>query len=190
MARPCSLPSRLVNTIVTAAKFAENLVAHRWKLFQTVLEKHHELSAARKTWKASLSGDSLALFGSWDFPLFQRLMDGAGYEDKHLLHDISSLPLIGLAPVSGVLSPKSVNAAVSLSEFWSKVPQRNVEVFNRVGPTGDTELDRRASEEFALGLMDGPYNSLEECPGQHKVLVRRKPRWQSGLRRRDQRNIC
>ena len=71
----------------------------------------------------------------------------------------------------------------------SKVPQRNVEVYNRVGPTGDTELDRRASdkthEEFALGLMDGPYNSLEECPGQHKVLVRKKPRWQSG----DVRNI-
>ena len=33
--------------------------------------------------------------------------------------------------------------------------------------------------------MDGPYNSLKECPGQHKVLVRRKPRWQSG----DVRNI-
>ena len=116
-----------------------------------------KLSAARKTWRASLSGDSLALFGSWDFPPFQRLMDDAGYEDKHLLHDISSLPLIGLAPVSGVLSPKSVHATVSLSEFWSKVPQRNVEVFSRVGPTGDTELDRRASdkthEEFALGLI-------------------------------------
>ena len=40
-------------------------------------------------------------------------------------------------------------------------------------------------EEFALDLVDGPYNSLEECPGQHKVLVRRKPRWQSG----DVRNI-
>ena len=83
-----------------------------------------------------------------------------------------------------MLSPKSVLATVSLSEFWSKVLQRNVEVYNRVGPTGDTELDRRASdkthEEFALGLMDGPYNSLEECPGQHKVLVRRKPRWQGG----------
>ena len=59
-------------------------------------------------------------------PLFQRLMDEAGYKDKHLLHDISSLPLIGLAPVSGVLAPKSVHATVSLSEFWSKVPQRNV----------------------------------------------------------------
>ena len=70
MARPCPLPSRLVNTIVSAAKLAENLVAHRWKLFQTVLEKHHELSAARITWRASLSGDSLALFGSWDFPFF------------------------------------------------------------------------------------------------------------------------
>ena len=62
-------------------------------------------------------------------------------------------------------------------------------MFNRVGPTGDTKLDRRASdkthEEFALGLMDGPYNSLEEFPGQPKVLVRRKPRWQSG----DVRNI-
>ena len=189
MARPCPLPTRLVNTIVTAATLADNLVAHRWTLFQSVLEKHHELSAARKTWRASLSGDSLALLGSWDFPLFQRLMDEAGYEDKHLLHDISSLPLIGLAPVSGVLSPKSVHATVSLSEFWSKVPRRNVEVFNRVGPTGDTELDRRASdkthEEFALGFMDGPYNSLEECPGQHQVLVRRKPRWQSG----DVRNI-
>ena len=91
---------------MTAAKLAGNLVAHRWKLFQTVLEKHHELSAARNTWRASLSGDSLALFGSWDFPLFQRLMDEAGYEDKHLLHDISSLPLIGLAPVSGVWSPQ------------------------------------------------------------------------------------
>ena len=127
--------------------------------------------------------------GSWDFPLFQRLLDEAGYEDKHLLHDISCLPLIGLAPVSSVLSPKSVLATVSLSDFWSKVPQRNVEVFNRVGPTVDSELDRRASgqthEEFALGLMDGPYNSLEECPGGHKVLVRRKPRWQSG----DVRNI-
>ena len=108
-----------------------------------------------------------------------------------LLHDISCLPLIGLAPVSGVLSPKSVHATVSLSEFWSKVPQRNVEVFNRVGPTGDSELDRRASdkthEEFALGLMDGPYNSLEECPGEHKVLVRRKTslaKWRCSQHRR------
>ena len=74
-------------------------------------------------------------------------MDEAGYEDIHLLHDISCLPLTGLAPVSGVLSPKSVHATVSLSEFWSKVPQRNVEVFNRVGPTGDSELDRRASSD-------------------------------------------
>ena len=189
MAQPCPLPSRLVNTIVSAAKLAEDLVAHRWELFETVLEKHYELSAARKAWRASLSGDLLTLFGSWDFPLFQRLLDEAGYEDRHLLHDISRLPLIGLAPFSGVLSPKSVHATVSLSEFWSNVPQRNVEVLNRVGPTGDTELDRRASdkthEEFALGLMDGPYNSLEECPGQYKVLVRRKPRWQSG----DVRNI-
>ena len=189
MAQPCPLPSRLVNTIVSAAKLAEDLVAHRWELFETVLKKHHELSVARKAWRASLSGDLLKLFGSWDFPLFQRLLDEAGYEDKHLLHDISSLPLIGLAPFSGVLSPKSVHATVSLSEFWSNVPQRNVELLNRVGPTGDTELDRRASdkthEEFALGLMDGPYNSLEECRGQHKVLVRRKPRWQSG----DVRNI-
>ena len=82
-----------------------------------------------------------------------------------------------------------MHSTVSLSEFWSNVPQRNVELLNRVGPTGDTELDRRASdkthEEFALGLMDGPYISLEECPGQHKVLVRRKPRWQGG----DVRNI-
>ena len=99
------------------------------------------------------------------FSLFQRLMDEAGYEVKHLLHDISNLPLIGLVPVSGVLSPNSVHATVSLSEFWSKIPQRNVEVFNRVGPTGDTELDRRASGithvEFALGLMDGPYTPLK-----------------------------
>ena len=189
MSQPCPLPSRLVNTIVSAAKLAENLVAHRWKLFETVLEKHHELSAAHNAWRASLSGDLLTLFGSWDFPLFHTLLDEAGHEDKHLLHDISSLPLIGLAPFSGVLSPKSVHATVSLSEFWSNVPQQNVEVLNRVGPTGDTELDRRASdkthEEFALGLVDGPHNSLEECPGQHKVLVRRKPRWQSG----DVRNI-
>ena len=109
------LPTRLVNTIVTAAKLADNLVAHRWKLFETVLKKHHELAAARKAWRASLSGDSLALFGSWDFLLCQRLMDEAGYEDKYLLHDISCLPLIGPVPVSGVLSPKSVNATVSLS---------------------------------------------------------------------------
>ena len=152
-------------------------------------KKHHEFSVARKAGRASLSGDLLTLCGSWDFPLFQRLLDEAGYEDKHLLHDISSLPLTGLALFSGVLSPKSVHATVSLSVFWSNVPQRNVELFNRVGSTGDTELDRRASdkthEEFALGFVDGPYNSLEECPGQHKVLVRRKPRWQSG----DVRNI-
>ena len=106
MARPCPLPTRLVDTIVTAAKLADNLV--------------HELSAARKTWRASLSGDSLALFGSWDFPLFQRLMDEAGYEDKHLLHDISCLPLIGLAPVSGVLPPKSVHATVLCPSFGQR----------------------------------------------------------------------
>ena len=99
MARPCPIPTRLVDTIVSAAKLADNLVAHRWTLFQIVLEKQHELSAARKTWRASLSGDSLALFGSWDFPLFQRLLDEAGYEDKHLLYDISCLPLTGVAPV-------------------------------------------------------------------------------------------
>ena len=70
MAQPCPLPSRLVNTIVSAAKLAEDLVAHRWELFETVLKKHYELSAARKAWRASLSGDLLTLFGSWDFPLF------------------------------------------------------------------------------------------------------------------------
>ena len=43
----------------------------------------------------------------------------------------------------------------------------------------------KTHKEFALGLMDGPYNSLEECPGQRKDLVRRKLRWQSG----DVRNI-
>ena len=82
MAQLCPLPSRLVHTIVSAAKLAEDLVAHRWKLFETELKKHHELSAARKTWRASLSGDLLTLFGSWDFPLFQRLLDEAAYEDK------------------------------------------------------------------------------------------------------------
>ena len=60
MARPCPLPNRLVDTIVSAAKLAGNLVAHRWSLFQIVLEKRRELSVARKTWRASLSGDSLA----------------------------------------------------------------------------------------------------------------------------------
>ena len=148
MARPCPLPSRLVNTIMTAAKLAENLVAHRWKLFETVLEKHHELSAARNTWRASLSGDSLAYLGVGTFPLPFSALDGRSWlRGKHLLHDISSLPLIGLAPVSGVLSPKSVHATVSLSEFWSKVPQRNVEVFNRVGPTGDTKLRAGSSRK-------------------------------------------
>ena len=172
MAQPCPLPSRLVNTIVSAAKLAEDLVAHRWELFETVLKKHHELSAARKAWRASLSVDLLTVFGSWDFRLFQRLLDEAGYEDKHLLHDISSLPLIGLAPFSGVLSPKSVHATVSLAEFWSNVPQRNVELLNRVGTTCDTELDRRAidktHEEFALGLIDGPYTPLKSALGSTK----------------------
>ena len=54
MAQPCPLPSRLVYAIVSAAKLAEDLVAHRWELFETVLKKHHELSAARKAWRASL----------------------------------------------------------------------------------------------------------------------------------------
>ena len=80
---------------------------------------------------------------------------------------LSCLPLISLAPVSGVLSAKSVHATVSRSEFWSKIPQRNVEVFNRVGPTGDTIAQVTKHTRKALGLMDGPYNSLEECPGQH-----------------------
>ena len=38
MSQPCPLPSRLVNTIVSAAKLAEDLVAHRWELFDTVLK--------------------------------------------------------------------------------------------------------------------------------------------------------
>ena len=70
MARPCPLPTRLVDTIVSAAKLADNLVAHRWSLFQIVLEKQHELSAARKTWRASLSGDSLFYLAVGIFPFF------------------------------------------------------------------------------------------------------------------------
>ena len=155
---PCPLPTRLVDTIVSAAKLAGNLVAHRWSLFQIVLEKQHELTAARKNLESKSSLVIRLLYLAVGiFLFFQRLLDEAGYEAKHLLHDVSCLPLTGLVPVSGVLSPKTVHATVSLSEFWSKVPQRNVEVFNRVGPTGDSELDRRASdkthEEFALGLM-------------------------------------
>ena len=78
MARPCLLPTRLVDTIVPAAKLADNLVSHRWKLFETVLKKQHELSAARKAWRASLSDDSFAPFGSWDFPLFSTV-DGRSW---------------------------------------------------------------------------------------------------------------
>ena len=169
MARPCPLPTRLVNTIVTAASLLvilSHIVGHSSKLCWK--NKMNSLLRAKLGEQVSLVIRLLYL-AVWDFPLFQRLLDEAGYEDKQLLHDIFCLPLTGPAPVSGVLSPKSVHATVSLSEFWSKVPQRNVEVFNRVGPTGDSELDRRASdkthEEFALGLMDGPYDSLEKMSG-------------------------
>ena len=40
MARPCPLLTRLVDTIGSAAKLADNLVSHRWSLFQIVLENN------------------------------------------------------------------------------------------------------------------------------------------------------
>ena len=154
-----------------------------------MLKKHHELSATRK-----LGGKSLWRFAYviWKLGLsfFQRLLDEAGYEDKHFVLRTPSLPLIGLAPFLAYCHPNLCTQTVSLSEFWSKVPQRNVELLNRVGPTGDTELDRRASDkthqEFALGVMDGPYNSLEELPlGTTKSQCAGNLVWQSG----DVRNI-
>ena len=115
-------------------------------------------------------------------------MDETGYEDKHLLHGFPAFFSSVLRLFLAYCHPNLCTQPFLCPNFGKRFLKRNVKVFNRVGPTGDTELDRRASvkhEEFALGLMDGPYNSLEECPGQHKVLVRRKPRWQSG----DVRNI-
>ena len=167
---PCPLPTRLVDTIVSAAKLAGNLVAHRWSLFQIVLEKQHELSAARKTWRASLSGDSLALFWQLGFsPFFNVCWMKLVMKTNICCTTSPAFLSLVLRLFLAYCHPNLYTQTVSLSEFWSKVPQRNVEVFNRVGPTGDSELDRRASdkthEEFALGLMDGPYNSLEECAG-------------------------
>ena len=98
-----SCPLSRESSHVVAVLTGWSLTCHL--LFETVLKKHHELSAARKAWRASLSGDLLTLCGSWDFPLFQRLLDEAGYEDKHLLHDISSLPLTGLAPFLAYCHP-------------------------------------------------------------------------------------
>ena len=57
MAQRCPLPSRLVNTIVSAAKLAGDLVAHRWELFETVLKNiMNFLLRAELGGQVSLSG--------------------------------------------------------------------------------------------------------------------------------------
>ena len=167
-----------MNTIVSAAKLAEDLVAHRWKLFETVPKKHHELPPRAKPGGQAPRAIRPRHPAAGTF-LFSALVGRSWLRGQTLL--------------ARHLQPPSHRSFAFFLAYCH--PNLCTQPFlcpsfgHRVGPTGDTELDRRASdknhEEFALGLMDGPYNSLEECPGQHKVFVRRKLRWQSG----DVRNI-
>ena len=108
MARPCPLPTRLVDTIVTAAKLADNLVAQRWSLFQIVL-RYIMYSLLRAKVKEHVSlAIRLLYLGVGFFPFFPTFNGRSWIGGQTFFARLSCLPLIGLAPVSGVLSPKSV----------------------------------------------------------------------------------
>ena len=169
MAQTCPLPSRLVNTIVSAAKLAEDLVAHRWKLFEIVLKKHHELSAARKAWRASLSlAICLRYLTVGTFLLFSACWTKLATRTNTCCttSPASFSPVLRL--FLAYCDPNPCTQPFLCPSFG----QMFLNVMLNYS-TASTELDRRASdkthEEFALGLMDGPYSSIEECPGQHKV---------------------
>ena len=166
MAQPCPLPSRLVNTIVSAAKLAEDLVAHRWKLFEIVLKNNMNFLL-----RAKLGGQvSLAIclrylaVGTFLFFFFSACWTKLATRTN----TCCTTSPASLSPVLrlflALLSPKSVHSTVSLSEFWSNVPQRNVELLNRVGPTRDTELDRRASDKNTRRICSWPYGRTIQLP--------------------------
>ena len=106
-----------------------------------------------------------------------------------MLHDISRLPLIGLRLFLAYCHPNLCTQPFLCPSFGQMF--LNVMLIYStasappVTPNSIVAQVTKLTKNFALGLMDGPYNSLEECPGQQKVLVRRKPRWQNG----DVRNI-
>ena len=126
----------------------------------------------------------LALFGSWDFHLFQRLLDEAGYEDKHLLHDISCLLSLVLRLFPAYCLPNLCTQPCLCPSFGLRclnaMLKCSIALVLLVTSSWIVAQVTKHTKSLPLASWTGPYNSLEECPGEYKVLVRRKPRWQSG----------
>ena len=71
----------------------------------------------------------------------------------------------------------------------------NQRVINRVGPSGDLELDQqgwfKTLKEFEVGSLLGPYTSLEFLPVNEPRLIPRSCIWElhGGAQERSARNI-
>ena len=158
---PVPLPTRLVNTIVYCSKACGKSGCTPLETFRGRSQENIMNSLLRaKAWRASLSGDSLASFGSWDFPRFQRLMDEAGYEDKtSVCTTFPAFISVVLRLSSGVFFTQiCARKPFSLSEFWStKMLKCSIALVPLVTPSWIVAQVTKTHKEFALGLMDGSY---------------------------------
>ena len=173
MARPCPLPNRLVDTIVSAAKLAGNLVAHRWSLFQIMLEKQRELSAARKTGEQVSLVFRLLYLAAGFFPFFKACWTKLVMRTNICCTTFPAflslvLRLFPVFCLPNLCTQPFLCPSIGL-RFLNVMLKCSIALVLLVTPRWIVAQVTKTHEELALGLMDGPYNSLEECPGQHKV---------------------
>ena len=92
------------------------------------------------------------------------------------------LPMLGWTPAATGLLPRISGPQMTIQEWEDHRDERNAKILRSLGPSGDDELDKKtyeiSCEERALGVMEGPFQSLADLPFSEVGIVPRKGIWE------------
>lgn len=103
-------------------------------------------------------------------------------DDECVMWLALGIPMLGMAPPARGLMDRVQPPDATIGEWMADTHSRNLSLLPRLGPSGDETLDtvayEKSMEEVTAGVLDGPYDDLDDVPLELPCLVPRHGIWE------------
>ena len=160
-----ALTRRIKSTLSACATRPGEIKTRRGLALSSSERLANDLEPIRARWTAQLPEQSPAR--SINPPLIFAITTKFGYEDTEFAHDLSmGMPIAGPIPPTPGLTTRKRAAQISYVEWRRGIPERNIEVINRVSKAQGTDLPNacwgKTVEEVTAGWVTDPVDLTED----------------------------
>ena len=187
-----ALTQQVKSTLLACATLPDEIKTRRNLALSSFEKLSNDLEPIRSRWAMKLP--ELSPARTINFPLIFSLTTKFGYDDTEFVRDLSmGMPIAGpIAPTPGLTTRKRA-AQLSYVEWQRGIPQRNIDVINRVSKAQGSELSNacwnKTLDEVTAGWVTDPIELTEDLARTVPLTPRYAISEQHGAQKREIRLI-